>query len=259
LTQNAAGNTDVDGGAVRLLSPQLDLSGGEVLVEYQFYLRLTVADGSDALVAEVSANGSAGPWFEIARHDDDHGTAWTAYSIPGSAITAAGATLGSNMRIRFTANDGGTQSIVEAGLDGFRVSLVSCSGIGVNYCTSTNNSTGGAAVMSATGSNSIASNDLALHAAPVPFNTNGIFFFGATATQTPFGNGFRCVASPTVRLGIQSANANQLDRTIDNTQPPASSYFAAGATWNFQAWFRDPSAGGANVNLSDGYRITFAP
>jgi hypothetical protein len=34
---------------------------------------------------------------------------------------------------------------------------------------------------------------------------------------------------------------------------------APGSTWYFQAWFRDPAAGGAAFNLSDGLAVTFCP
>jgi hypothetical protein len=137
---------------------------------------------------------------------------------------------------------------------------VACSGIGVNYCTSTVNSSGGAAVASASGSAGIAANDLVLHAAPVPPSANGLILFGSGAVQVPFGNGIRCVAAPVTRLPIETASpAGVLDVAIDNSVHPGSTYFAAGTTWNFQAWFRDAAAGGSFTNLSDGYRITFVP
>lgn len=260
LTQNAVGNTDVDGGAVRLQSPQLDLTGGAVVVDYFYFLNLTNSDGADALVAEISANGTAGPWVEIARHNQNQGSAWTTHSISGASITGAGVTLGNNMRMRFTANDGGTQSIVESGLDGFRVSRLQCSSIGTNYCTSTTNSTGSVAVVTATGSNSIAANNLVLRAAPVPASVNGLFFFGTTPMQAPFGNGVKCVTAPTIRLPLATATAGgQLNVAVNNAVAPASPHLTAGSTWKFQAWFRDPAAGGSNYNLSDGYSITFQP
>jgi hypothetical protein len=32
-----------------------------------------------------------------------------------------------------------------------------------------------------------------------------------------------------------------------------------GEEFNFQFWFRDPPAGGANFNLSDGLKVVFCP
>ena len=47
---------------------------------------------------------------------------------------------------------------------------------------------------------------------------------------------------------------------LDNTNPPsAATQITAGSTWNFQAWFRDPAAGGAFFDLSDGLCLTFGP
>jgi hypothetical protein len=259
LTQNQLGNTDVDNGSVTLVSPPLDLTGVDARLEYLYYLRLTISNGDDRLLVQISANGTAGPWVEIARHTQNMGSAWVSHSITAASISGAGVALGANMRVRFTANDGGTQSIVEAGLDGFRIVTLECDGIGVNYCTTNSNSSGFPADFSASGSSSLAANDLALRAAPVPANSNGLFFFGVNAIQAPFGNGVRCVGSPSFRFPLTLAAGGSLDLVVDNGVHPASTHFAAGATFNFQAWFRDSVAGGAFFNLSDGYRITFTP
>jgi hypothetical protein len=96
----------------------------------------------------------------------------------------------------------------------------------------------------------------------VPPSTIGLFYFGSTAIQVPFGNGFRCVgagATGVFRLGVGTASSGVLTRAVDNTLPPSVGHLTSGSTWNFQAWFRDPAAGGANFNLSDGLRIAFAP
>ena len=47
---------------------------------------------------------------------------------------------------------------------------------------------------------------------------------------------------------------------VHNTAAPGGAgQLTAGSTWNFQAWFRDPAAGGTAFNLSDGVELTFAP
>ena len=133
-------------------------------------------------------------------------------------------------------------------------------GSAVNYCTSSPNSTGGAAVISHGGSLDVSANDLSLHATPVPPGQPGIFFYGSTQNQVPFGNGTLCVAQPIVRLGVSFASGlGDLDYDVDNQLPPVSGDLTPGSVWNFQAWFRDPLAGGATFDLSDGLRITFAP
>jgi hypothetical protein len=39
----------------------------------------------------------------------------------------------------------------------------------------------------------------------------------------------------------------------------AASTITPFTVWNFQAWFRDPAAGGSSFNLSDGLEILFLP
>ncbi|MCP3915338.1 MAG: hypothetical protein GY711_07265 [bacterium] len=129
-----------------------------------------------------------------------------------------------------------------------------------NYCSSGPNSTGSAAVMSHTGSSSIAANDLELVAAVVPADF-GIFFYGADATSVPFGHGVRCVELPLFRLfPAVLANQGELRFQLDVTNPPQqAAIISAGSTWNFQAWFRDNPAGPPGFDTSDGLRITFVP
>ncbi len=126
LTENVVGNTDVDNGAVLLLSSIFDLSDGGLRISYDYFLRLTNEDGQDRLLVEISSNGAVGPWSEIARHDTDGGLAWRSHEITQADLDAAGVTLGTNMMFRFTANDSGTQSINEAGLDALRIEAIEC-------------------------------------------------------------------------------------------------------------------------------------
>ncbi len=130
LTMNSVGNTDIDGGSVRLTSPVIDMSGGEVTISYDYYLYLTVADGIDMLLVEINNNGGSGSWIEIARHDTDGGTTWRPHTITQGDLTAAGVTLTANMVMRFTANDTGSASINESGLDAFQVTAFTCSASG---------------------------------------------------------------------------------------------------------------------------------
>jgi hypothetical protein len=140
--------------------------------------------------------------------------------------------------------------------DNIEVSLRDTAQPGLNYCTSTINSTGATALMSANGTNSIAADDLVLRASPVPVATAGLFFYGFNRAQAPFGNGIRCIAPPLTRFPVVTANNNGvLVFPVDY----ASSQIAAGATLHFQAWFRDAAAGGATFTTSDGYELSFVP
>lgn len=123
-----------------------------------------------------------------------------------------------------------------------------------NYCSTSNNSTGSPAIISAAGSNSVADNNLTLTAGPVP-NNIGLFFYGPTQTQVPFGNGFRCITGSIVRLNPPaSSSGNTATRVVDLL----TQGIGVGST-NFQHWYRDPAGGGALFNLSDGLEVGFTP
>ena len=147
-----------------------------------------------------------------------------------------------------------TDGLAGSAINGFKLSVP-----GTSYCTGTPNSTGSPGQMSAGGSTSVVSNNLVLYAGPVP-NQPGLFFYGPDQIQVPFGNGFRCVGGTIGRLDVHNALANTLSHALDLNAPPNSAtVISAGSTWNFQCWYRDPAAGGASFNLSDGLELTFLP
>jgi formylglycine-generating enzyme required for sulfatase activity len=158
----------------------------------------------------------------------------------------------------------GTPSGAAGGTGQFAISFVP-DPLGENYCTAAANSTGSGAVMSASGSVDITLNNLILSTEPVPNGQMGLFFYGAAQVSAPFGNGIQCVGSGGLglfRLGppVPSGTVGVMSKAVDftaMTQP--AGVITLGSTWNFQCWYRDPAAGGSTFNLSDGYRIVFAP
>ena len=78
----------------------------------------------------------------------------------------------------------------------------------------------------------------------------------------PFGNGTRCVGGslfrllPPAQLDAQGNNSYQVDLTSPAT-PEAQ--ISVGSRMNFQLWYRDPAAGGANFNASDAVSVSFCP
>ena len=258
LTMNQFGNTDVDNGSVQLISPFLDLSGGDVIVQYDYYLNLTVADGVDRMLVEARDVAGGGAYATVALHTTSGGLAWRTGTLGVSDFAAAGVTLSGQVQIRFTVNDTGTASIAEGGIDAFQVFTITCGGgVGTHYCVSGANG----ATMAATGSASVASNDLVLLATSVPANENGIFFYGDMQTQQPFGLGNLCVAGTAgqvFRLNppVNAGPTGTLARALDLTNLPFGGQITAGSTWNFQAWFR---AGAGQFDLSDGLEVSFVP
>ena len=130
-----------------------------------------------------------------------------------------------------------------------------------NFCQTAPNSSGAGAVMSAFGSSSHTANDLQLSVESAAPNQFGVFFFGQTPIQIPFGDGFRCIGNGAFRLNVVTTDgAGSADWSIDVTdiEQPTTNLDVA-ETWYFQFWFRDPFFGGTGFNLSDGLRVIYCP
>jgi len=134
-------------------------------------------------------------------------------------------------------------------------------GLGTSYCPMTPNSVGPGAVMAATGSSSIAANNLVIGVTGATPNEPGVFYYGPNQIQVPFGEGNRCVGGTIVRLWPPSAAdaGGNNSRVIDNSTAPNLGVVVDGASLNFQYWFRDPAGGPSGFNLSDGLDIAFTP
>jgi hypothetical protein len=143
------------------------------------------------------------------------------------------------------------------------------SAIGTNYCgPGVPNSTGASGVMSASGSNSVASNDLVLEAGSLPNNAFGYFVTSTTQGMVPQPGGSLGVLCLGGSIG-RYVGAGQIQNTgmtgafslaVDLTQHPTPMGIvsvAAGETWNFQGWHRDSVGGVAVSNFTDAYEITF--
>ncbi|MEM6572497.1 MAG: zinc-dependent metalloprotease, partial [Planctomycetota bacterium] len=267
LTENQNGNTDIDGGAVELVSPTFDMSAAGATVSYAYYLYLTNEDGADRILVEASVGG--GPWAEVTRHDSNAGLAWRTATLTGADFLAAGITPGADTQLRFTANDGDPQSIVEAGLDAFQVSYIDCGGLGTNYCDPANgNSTGVPATISAEGSDVASDNDVTLTADSLPTNATGFFLTSTTQGFIPNAGGSSgnlCLGGSIGRYvgpgQVQSsgtAGSYSLDLDLTQTpQPNGLVSVVAGQTWNFQSWYRDSFGGVPTSNFTDAVEIVF--
>lgn len=126
LTENDFGDTDVDDGRVRLVSPVLDMSQGEVTISYDYFLRLDSTRRNDEILVQINDTTQPVNWIEIARHILDGGLDWRTQTISDGQLRAAGVTLSSAMKLRFTVKDAAPESIVEAAIDAFKVSVRGC-------------------------------------------------------------------------------------------------------------------------------------
>jgi hypothetical protein len=136
-------------------------------------------------------------------------------------------------------------------------------GSATNYCQATNNSTGFPALISHGGSLSLADQTFALNVAGVPPKPNswGMFTYGQVQYNVPFGNGYLCISpfAPGIFKMPTQSLANGVVSLSMASHPVQFLAFTPGSTWNYQFWYRDPDAGGANFNLSDGLHVVFAP
>ncbi len=136
LTDNTAGNSDVDGGSVTLTSPAYDMTVSETwFIFYRYFLHLTDLSVTDRMTVEISSGGLAGPWTQIALHDSSGALLWREHIITQDDLDAAGVTLTDDMRLRFIASDLDSGQIVEAGIDDLDIT-------GIEVCSLPGDTTG---------------------------------------------------------------------------------------------------------------------
>lgn len=133
-------------------------------------------------------------------------------------------------------------------------------GPGTNYCATLPLSTG-VCTITATGSTSIAANDLILSVANLP-NQPGLFIAGPNATELPFFNGYLCVGFAGLqRFGTINIPSNGLIvQPVDlATAAPGGLSVVAGQAFHYQRWNRDPAGEAYLAGFTDGYRIVYTP
>ncbi len=127
LTDNQDGNSDVDGGSTILTSPALDASGDETYLTYATWFSNTAGSGAgeDTMLVEIS-NNNGGSWQTletIGPGGVEASGGWFAKSWRLQDVFAAPS---DQVRVRFTAGDLGTGSVVEAGVDAVEVVRYAC-------------------------------------------------------------------------------------------------------------------------------------
>ncbi len=142
--------------------------------------------------------------------------------------------------------------------------------VGESYCgVASSGSSGSLAALFATGSAAIADNDITLRAHFVAPGQLGYFLnsMGQDQIAIPGALSPLCLGGNQTLgrhnrpgefglSGMDGTLSLQLD-LADLPSPFGSIVAQAGQTWYFQAWFREPGAGGAgNSNLTNGVAIT---
>lgn len=224
----------------------------------------------DVVAAGASAyrwqrRSSAGTWIDLAdgtNADADSGLSLVASGSSTASLVVTDVDLaGGPNEIELRARVGDGCGIAYSDVAVLTIDE-SCTTVG--YCVAAPNSSGQGCAIGRTGTTSVAANDLVLTASSSLPNVLGLFYYGSTQIQVPFGNGFRCVGGSIYRLSpaVHGDASGEVARALDLTAPPASAgpgQIQPGSTWRFQFWYRDPAGGGALFNLSGGLSATFCP
>ena len=125
LTDNNATdcNSDVDDGYTYLLSPNFNLSEHDAQVRYALWYTNFAGSSAyeDVFKTYVSNNGGS-TWTLVETVGPTTSAGWTEHAFTvGDYVTPT-----AQVRVRFEASDLGAGSVVEAGIDAFRVESVVC-------------------------------------------------------------------------------------------------------------------------------------
>jgi hypothetical protein len=128
------------------------------------------------------------------------------------------------------------------------------------HCTPATNSTGAASTLHWYGPASVSTNTALLYADNLPAGTPGLFYYGTTAIEVPFGEGFRCAGGDASRLNpaLFASPQGDVARPLDFTASPLSSE-TVGDTIVTQFWYRDTAGGVSGFNLSDALIVVLCP
>jgi hypothetical protein len=118
------------------------------------------------------------------------------------------------------------------------------------------NSTGSGAVLTATGTNVHANDDLVLHVAGARPNQPGMAIQGGALSPIAFRDGILCLGTPTERLEVISLDATGAAETSLSIVTQGG-IPGPGTTAFYQVWYRDPvlSVCGLGSNLSQALRV----
>ncbi|MDP6939080.1 MAG: choice-of-anchor B family protein [Planctomycetota bacterium] len=259
------GDNDVDNGTTTLFTPTMDLTPypDPHISYWRWYSNNQGGSpGADTFRIAISANGGSS-WTQV-EQVGPNGAGTTGGWIYHEFRVADFIAPSSQVQMRFVADDAGSGSIVEAAIDDFQVVDIVCNvGPGTNYCFANPNSSGGAASISASGSDVVADQDLTLIANQMPAMQFGFFLTSQTQglVFNPGGSqGNLCLGGSILRYGkfiLNSGGAGTFSLALDlNNLPNGQGAVQPGETWNYTAWFRDNNPTPTS-NFTDGLSILF--
>jgi hypothetical protein len=236
-------------------------TGGEALqvgASVTLAWTVTIPHATPAWDVHFSQNGLAGPWIPIALGLPPGGVNLGDVNDVEWIVPEA---LGAALRVRVTMHSPGL--VYDDSSDGDFSIIAS---LGAPFCANTvANSTGSVARLHASGSVSVAVNELRLTVFRLPANSVGFFLTSRTQGNTPNAGGAQgtlCLGGAIGRYSSFAASSGatgilslliDLDALPTPTGPTAA---LAGETWSFQCWHRDANPGPTS-NFSDAVAVTF--
>jgi hypothetical protein len=282
----AVGDNDVDGGHTTLTSPLLDLSSSSApkIGYWRWYSNTQGgAPNADVFTVDISDNNGT-TWVNaetVGPAGADTNGGWVYHEFAVSSFVAPT----NQVRLRFVADDSGTGSIVEAGIDDFRIFELTCAAAGTPYCFGDGSGTacpcgnngpsgagcthsgGGAGMLIATGTASVTSDTLVLSASGMGATVTSLFFQGSNQDAGGAGivlaDGLRCASGSAIRLGskINVGGASSYPQGGDIPISIKGAIPAPGGTRYYQTWYRDPASFCSvdTYNLSNGVAVLWTP
>jgi hypothetical protein len=121
------------------------------------------------------------------------------------------------------------------------------------------------AQLTGSGTSSVAGDSVTFDFAYLPPNVHCLLFEGPVGAAYVFGDGMRCIGSPTVRFPMRTADgtgATGFGAAYGDTPISAvGGVPVVGGIYGYQLWYRDPAAfcTAATTNLTNGIKVTWTP